>query len=71
MITFGLYLMICTALPLAGLLSELHSRAIQALHDRVIDEPLSPAGSLIERHHLTRPCATCSMVAQMVVTRRG
>jgi hypothetical protein len=67
-ITSGFSLMICTALPLTGLLMELHSRAIRTFHGRVMDDALSPAVTWVTRRHLTRPCATCSMAVEMAVS---
>lgn len=63
MIYTGLSLMICVALPLAGVLYELHARMIRAYHAAVWNDPLTEPRTAIERRHLTRACSECSFVA--------
>lgn len=63
MIYTGISLMIAAAIPLAGVLYELHHRLIKAFHARVWIDPLSPACTWVERRHLARTCAECSFIA--------
>lgn len=61
----GLALMVCAGLGLAGVLAQLHHLAVAGYHDVLLAAPLTPPRSRAERGHLRRPCATCSLVAEL------
>jgi hypothetical protein len=63
MIYFGASLMLAAALPLTGVLYQLHYNLIRAYHTRLWADPLAPPSTSIERRHLTRPCTECSFIA--------
>ncbi len=69
MIYNGLALMISAAPPLLGVLAELRSRALARYHAELLDAPLTPPRTWLERRHMRRACLTCALVAELVVTR--
>lgn len=70
MTQFGLALIISTVPPLLGVLAELRSRALARYHATLLDAPLTHPRTWLERHHMRRRCATCSLVAELVTTRK-
>jgi hypothetical protein len=71
MIYFGISLMVAAALPLAGVLYQLHHNLIRAYHTRLWTDPLAPPSTRLERRHLTRPCTECSFIASTRSTYRA
>lgn len=69
MIYHGLALMISATPPLLGVLAELRHRAIQRYHATLLDAPLTAPRTWLERRHMKRACATCSLVAELAITR--
>lgn len=65
----GLALMLSAGLPLLGVLAELRHRAVQRYHTELLDSPLTAARSRVERRHMQRACSTCTVIAELVVTR--
>jgi hypothetical protein len=65
----GLALMLCAGLGLFAVLHLLRHVAIAGYHDLLWADPLAPARSPLEQRHLRQPCAECSMIAELVVTR--
>jgi len=63
----GLALMVCAGAGLFGVLYQLHHLVIEGYHELVLAAPLAPPRSRVERRHLRRPCATCSLVAELAV----
>lgn len=68
-IEFGLALAASAGLPLLGVLAELRHRALTRYHATLLDAPLTPPSTRLERRHLRRACATCSLLAELLVTR--
>jgi hypothetical protein len=64
----GLALMISAGLPLLGMLAELRSRALARYHAAVLDAPLTLPRTWLERRHLRRACATCTLVAELATS---
>lgn len=71
LVQYGLSLMISVTPPLLGVLAELHHVALRNFHARLLDDPLAPARTRLERRHLRRRCAECGVLATLVVTRRA
>lgn len=69
MIYHGAALATSAGLALAGVLAELRSRALRDYHAALLDDPLTPARTRLQRRHLRRRCAECATLAELVVTR--
>lgn len=63
----GLALMVCAGAGLFGVLYQLHHVAVEGYHELVLAAPFTAPRSPVERRHLRKPCATCSMVAELAV----
>lgn len=63
MIYTGIALIICSVIPLMGVMYQLHHNLVRAFHARAWADPLSPAHTWVERRHLARTCAECSFIA--------
>lgn len=68
MIYHGLALIISTLPALGGVLAELHARAVARYHAALLDDPLTRPLSWVERRHMRRRCATCSLLAELATT---
>jgi hypothetical protein len=69
LVYYGLALILSAGLGLAGVLYQLHHLAVEGYHELLLADPLAAPRSPTERRHLRRSCATCSLLADMVVTR--
>lgn len=68
MITFGLGLILMAGPALAGVLHAWHAKHIDDLHRRLEHDPLGARiGTCLERRHMHRACADCSMIAALQV----
>lgn len=65
MIYYGVSLMACAGLGLAGVLAQLHYLVVVGYHDLALHDPLTQPTNWVERRHLRRPCATCGLVAEL------
>jgi len=72
MMAVGRGLMMASFPALLGVLGLLHNARALALagyHDVLWADPLAPPRSRAERRHLQKPCAECSMIVDLAVTR--
>lgn len=69
MIEYGVGLILSAGPALLGVLAELRARALRAYHADLLDDPLIPPRTRLERRHVRRACATCSLLGELVVTR--
>lgn len=69
LIWHGAGLMVAALLALVGVLHALHTALVAGYHELLWADPLAPPRSRVERHHLTRRCATCRMHAELITTR--
>jgi hypothetical protein len=65
MIYHGIALMVCAGIGLSGVLYQLHHQLVEGYHDVLRHAPFSPPRSHVERRHLRRACADCSMIAEL------
>lgn len=65
----GVALMVCAGAGLSGVLYQLHHQLVARYHDTLWADPLTAPRSLVERHHLRRPCSECSLLAELSTTR--
>ena len=69
MFSFGMGMILSSAPALAGVLHALAHNLAKDFHARLMADPLSAPRTWFERRHMSRKCADCSMLAEMVVTR--
>lgn len=71
MLHHGIALILSAGPALAGVLHALHRVLVCGLHEAFWRDPLTPVTTWVERRHMRRPCAECSLIAEMHVSRLG
>jgi len=69
MLYHGIALILSAGPAFVGVLHALHRVMVGGLHEALWRDPLTPVTTWVERRHLRRPCAECSMIAELQITR--
>lgn len=69
MLYYGIALILSAGPAFAGVLHALRHALVAELHEALLRDPLAPATGWVQRRHLRHACASCSMIAELQITR--